>query len=319
MSVLRFLSAGVVAAGIAVGASAASAFPNGPIEFVIPFGAGGSADIEGRLLAEKMSEELGVPVTPVNRPGAGGAVTYTYIKNAKPDGRTIGWNSTSVLTTTNLGNTDFPYDAIDHVGRVEYQPQPFVVRSDAKWQTFEEFVADCKANPGTLKVANTGTGSATHAGAVMLMSAAGCDVIHLPKSIKTRNKSVLNGEADAMIAPLTGVVNLEKAGKLRILLMPADQRSEIYPDIPTARERGFDASMDLFRGLSVPPGTADDIKAKLADAMMKAANSPEFRKLAADKGFTVAPMDHKEFEVYLREENDKVRKVLETAGLLNTQ
>jgi tripartite-type tricarboxylate transporter receptor subunit TctC len=316
MKVLQFLSAGVVAAGIAAGASAASAFPNGPIEFVIPFGAGGGADIEGRLLAEKMSEELGVPITPVNRPGAGGAVTYTYIKNAKPDGRTIAWNSTSVLTTTNLGNTDFPYDAIDHVGRVEYQPQPFVVRGDAKWQSFEEFVANCKASPGTLKVANTGTGSATHTGAVMLMDAAGCEVIHLPKNIKTRTKSLLNGEADAMIAPLTEAVNLEKAGKLRILLMPTDERSALYPDIPTARERGFDAAMDLFRGLSVPPGTPDDIKAKLADAMTKAANSPEFKKLAAAKGFTIAPMDHKEFEVYLRAENDKVRKVFEAAGLL---
>lgn len=312
----RLLSAGIVAAGLVAAATPASAFPDGPIEFVIPFGAGGGADIEGRLLAKKMGEALGVPVTPVNRPGAGGAVTYTYVKNAKPDGHTVAWNSTSVLTTTNLGNTEFPYDAIDHVGRVEYQPQPFVVRADAKWQTFEEFVADCKANPGSLKVANTGTGSATHAGAVMLMNAAGCDVIHLPKSIKTRNKSVLNGESQAMIAPLTGVVNLQKAGKLRILLMPADNRSPLYPDVPTARERGFDASMDLFRGLSVPPGTPDDVKAKLAAAMTKAANSPEFMKLAAQKGFTVAPMDHKAFEAYLVDENAKVKKVFAAAGLL---
>lgn len=319
MNMLRLLSAGLVAAGLAAGAAPAVAFPNGPIEFVIPFGAGGGADIEGRLLAKKMGEVLGVPVTPVNRPGAGGAVTYTYIKNAKPDGQTVAWNSTSVLTTTNLGNTDFPYDAIEHVGRVEFQPQPFVVKADAKWQTFEEFVADCKAAPGTLKVANTGTGSATHAGAVMLMDAAGCDVIHLPKSIKTRNKSVLNGEADAMIAPLTGVVNLEKAGKLRILLMPTDKRSEIYPDIPTARERGFDAAMDLFRGLSVPPGTPDDVKARLADAMTRAAKSPEFMKLAADNGFTVAPMGHKEFAAYLATENEKVKSVLASAGLLKAK
>lgn len=318
MNMIRTALAGATALGLAAAATPAAAFPDGPIEFVIPFGAGGGADIEGRLLAKGMSEVLGVPVTPVNRPGGGGAVTYTYLVNAKPDGHTVAWNSTSVLTTTNLGNTEFAYDAMDHVGRVEFQPQPFVVKADARWNTFQEFVADCKANPGTLKVANSGVGSATHAAAIHLMNAAGCDVVHLPKSIKTRNSSVLNGEADAMIAPLTGAVNLTNAGKLKILLMPTDKRSEVFPDVPTAKEIGIDASFDLFRGLSVPPGTPDDVKAILADAMIKAANSPEFRKLASDKGFTIAPMGFEEFEAMLAEENAKVKEVFASAGLLKT-
>ena len=151
--------AGAVTLSLFSATSPALAFPNGPIEFVIPFGAGGGADIEGRLLAKEMSKILGVPFVPVNKPGGGGAITYTYITNAKPDGHTIAWNSTSVLTTTNLGNTEFEYDAMDHIGRVEFQPQPFAVKGDAKWNTFAEFVEDCKAAPGTLKIANSGTGS----------------------------------------------------------------------------------------------------------------------------------------------------------------
>ncbi len=318
MNMFRTMMAGAAALFLAAAATPAQAFPDGPVEFVIPFGAGGGADIEGRLLAKKMGEILGVPFTPVNRPGGGGDVTYTYIKNSKPDGQTVGWNSPSVLTTTNLGNTDFAYDAMDHVGRVEFQPQPFAVKGDAKWNTFAEFVADCKAAPGTLKVANSGTGSSTHAGAIQLMDAAGCKVVHLPKGIKGRNKSVLNGEADAMIAPLTGAVNLTKAGKLKILLMPTAARSPIFPDVPTAKEAGYDVALDLFRGLSVAPGTPDDIKAKLADAMAKAANSPEFKKLAADKGFTVAPMGHKQFEAMLADEDAKVKAIFASAGLLKT-
>ncbi|HCP00006.1 MAG: hypothetical protein CL573_01630 [Alphaproteobacteria bacterium] len=319
MNTFRTLIAGAAALGLAASATPAQAFPDGPVEFVIPFGAGGGADIEGRLLAKKMGEILGVPFTPVNRPGGGGAVTYTYIKNSKPDGQTVGWNSTSILTTTNLGNTDFAYDAMDHVGRVEFQPQPFAVKGDAKWNTFAEFVADCKAAQGTLKVANSGTGSSTHAGAIQLMDAAGCKVVHLPKGIKGRNKSVLNGEADAMIAPLTGAVRLTKAGKLKILLMPTAERSPVFPDVPTAREAGYDVALDLFRGLSVAPNTPADIKAKLADAMAKAANSPEFKKLAATKGFTVAPLDHKAFEAMLAAENTKVRAIFASAGLLKTK
>jgi tripartite-type tricarboxylate transporter receptor subunit TctC len=307
-------------AAVAFSGSAYSAdFPKGPIEFVIPFGAGGSADIEGRLLAKEMSKILGVPVTPVNKPGAGGAITYTYIKNSKPNGQKVAWNSTSVLTTTNIGNTKFDYNAIDHVGRVEFQPQPFAVKASSPYKTLGDFIKACKAKPGTLKVANSSIGSSTHSAAIALMNATGCKVIHLPKGIKGRNKSVLNGEADAMIAPLTGAQRLTKAGKLRILAMPTAKRNSLFPNVPTAKELGFDAELDLFRGLSVAPGTPDGIKAKLADAMMKAAKSKAFMGLAKKKGFTVAPMGHKEFAKYLASEDKKVKAIFKAAGLYKSK
>lgn len=314
----KFL-AGALAFGLVSMAQPVLAFPDGPIEFTIPFGAGGGADIEGRLLAKEMSKILGVPLVPVNKPGGGGAITYTYITTSKPDGHTIAWNSTSILTTTNLGNTNFSYDALDHIGRVEFQPQPFVVKGDSKWNSFADFVKACKASPGNLKVANSGTGSSTHAAAIMLMNAVGCDVIHLPKGIKGRNKSVLNGEADAMIAPLTGAVNLTKAGKLKILLMPSAKRNPLFPDVPTAREMGYTAELDLFRGLSVPKGTPDAIMDKLADAMTKAARSPAFMDLAKKKGFTVAPMGRKEFSAFLAKEDAKVKSIFKSAGLYKTK
>ncbi|NNE84012.1 MAG: hypothetical protein HKN28_08590 [Alphaproteobacteria bacterium] len=151
------------------------------------------------------------------------------------------------------------------------------------------------------------------------MDAAGCQVIHLPKGIKGRNKSVLNGEADAMIAPLTGAVNLTNAGKLRILAMPSDSRNDVFPDVPTAKELGFNASLDLFRGLSVPPGTPDEVKTILADAMAKAANSAAFLELAKNKGFKVAPLGHKEFTDLLAAEDAKVKTIFASAGLLQSK
>ena len=154
-----------LAAGAVTGPALAE-YPEKPIEFIIPFGAGGGADIEGRLLAKEMGKVLGVSFVPINKVGGGGAVTYTYIKNAKPDGYTIGWNSTSVLTTTNIGNVDFKHNAMDHVGRVEWQPMPFAVKGSARWNSFEEFVKECREKPNTLKVSNSGTGSATHLAAI---------------------------------------------------------------------------------------------------------------------------------------------------------
>lgn len=314
----RTMLAGAIAATACAGLTiqpALAEYPEKAIEFIIPFGAGGGADIEGRLLATEMSKVLGVPIVPVNKPGGGGAVTYTYVKNAAPDGYTIGWNSTSILTTTNIGNVDFKHDAMDHIGRVEWQPMPFAVKADAPWQSFEDFVKDCQANPEKFKVSNSGTGSATHLAAIALMDAADCKVTHLPVGIKRRNASVLSGEADAMIAPLTGAVRLTKAGKLRLLVVPTANRNAVIPDVPTAKELGYDAVLDLFRGLSVPKGTPPAIKTKLADAMAKAAKSKSFMALAKQKGFTVDPLPVAQFDRLLRMEDAKVKGIMKSAGL----
>lgn len=290
-------------------------FPEKPIEFVIPFAAGGGADIEGRTLADEMSDILGVPVVPVNKAGAGGAVAYTYVSNAAPDGYTVVWNSSSILSVTNLGNVPFGHDAMDHIGRVEFQPMVFAVSSRAPWADFNAFVSDCRANPNQYKIANSGTGSATHLGALSLMSAAGCEVVHLPIGTQRRNGSVMSGEADAMLAPLTGAINLTNAGRLNLLVSLSGERNAVIPDVPFAAELGLDAEFDLFRGLSVPDNTPDEIKARLADAMVQAGASEAFTELAADVGFTVTPLTVEDFETLLAAEDARVKSIVREAGL----
>jgi tripartite-type tricarboxylate transporter receptor subunit TctC len=266
-----------------------------------------------------MSKILGVKVVPVNKPGAGGAITYTYVKNAKPDGYTIAWNSTSLLTTTNIGNVDFDHTALGHLGRVEYQPMPFAVKGDAPWKTFKEFAADCKANPGKYKIANSGAGSATHLAAIAVASAIGCEVIHLPVGIKRRNATVLSGEADAMLAPMTGALNLSKAGKIRLLAIPSAERNSVIPDVPTMMELGFNADLDLFRGLCVPKGTPEAVKAKLTAAMSAAAKSAAFTGLARKKGFTIAPLDAAAFGEMLKVQDAVVKDIMKGAGLYQSK
>ena len=97
MHTLKYLFIGTAAIALTIGSQVKADWPNKAIEFVIPFGAGGGADIEGRLIAKAMSKELGQPVVPINKPGGGGTITYTYVKNSKPDGYTLAWNSTSIL------------------------------------------------------------------------------------------------------------------------------------------------------------------------------------------------------------------------------
>lgn len=307
---------GAIVAGLALAASVAlGEYPERAIEFVIPFDAGGGADIEGRLLANEMSDILGVPVVPVNKPGAGGAVAYTYVHNAPPDGYTVSWNSTSILTMTNMGNVPFGYDALDHVGRVEYQPVVFAVGANAPWEDFEAFAADCVANPNRFRVANSGTGSATHLGALSLMSAIGCEVIHLPIGTRRRNATVLSGEADAMVGPLTGALSLARANRLRLLVTLGRERNSVIPDVPTATELGVDSEFDVFRGLSVPRGTPVEAKNRLAEAMTQAAASEAFMELAAEVGFTVEPLPTEAFEALMAIEDAKVKAIIANAGL----
>ena len=306
-------------AAAAFAGPAAAEFPEKPIEFIIPFGAGDSADIEGRVLAQEMSKALGQPVVPINKEGGGGAITYTLVKNAKPDGYTVAWNSTSILTSTNIGNVPFDHDAFDHSGGVEYQPMPFAVRADAKWKTLKDFVEDCKKNPGKLKIANAGTGSTTHIAAVAITNAAGCNVIHLPVGVKRRNATVLSGEADAMVGPLTGVIKLAQAKKIRLLAIPSAKRNPLIKDVPTATELGYPAVIDLFRGLSVPKGTPADVKAKLYKAMETAANSQAFQDLSKKAGFTIDTMDAKEFQPYLDTMDKLVKDILKEAKLYRSK
>lgn len=140
-------------------------------------------------------------------------------------------------------------------------------------------------------------------------------MIHLPVGVKRRNATVLSGEAHAMNAPLTAI----RAGKIRLLAVPSAERNPVVPDVPTAKEQGFDAVQDLFRGLSVPKGTSDEIKAKLSDAMVQAANSKPFMDLATKKGFTVKTMNIDEFEKMLEAEDAKVVAIMRKAGLYQSK
>ena len=319
MHTLKYLFIGTVAVALTIGNQAKADWPNKAIEFVIPFGAGGGADIEGRLIAKAMSKELGQPVVPINKPGGGGAITYTYVKNSKPDGYTLAWNSTSILTTTNIGNVPFDYTALDHIGQVAQQPVPFVVKKSARWNTLKEFMDECKAKPNTLKVAFAGFGSATHLAGVAMTQLSGCKPIMLPVKAPDRRRMILSGETDAAVDIFFVPLKLVKAGKMKFLAISSGKRNPAAPTVPTAREIGMDMEFDLFRGISVAKGTPMGIKNKLETAMIKAANSPAFSKRMKKLKLTLAPMGQKEFGAKLAKANANIVNIMKQAGMYRTK
>lgn len=315
MRSLKFFMLTASAIAMAFTTEANAAWPEKPIEFVIPFGAGGGADIEGRLIAKGMSKELGVKVIPINKPGGGGAITYTYVKNSKPDGYTLAWNSTSILTTTNIGNVPFDYTALDHIGQVAQQPVPFVVKADSRWKTLKDFMDECKAKPNTLKVAFAGFGSATHLAGVAMTQLSGCKPVMLPVKAPDRRKMILSGETDAAVDIFFVPLKFVKAGKMRFLALSSGKRNPASPNVPTARELGMDMEFDLFRGISVAKGTPQSVKDKLEAAMIKAAKSAGFSKRMKKLKLTLAPMGQKEFAAKLKKSNANIVSIMKQAGM----
>lgn len=296
-------------------ASAQAAYPSKPIELIIPFGAGGSADIEGRIIAKAVEKLLGVPMVPINRPGAGGALAYTHVRNAPPDGYAVVWNSTALLTAANLGTLDFSWDALDHVARVSIQAMPLAVRADAPWKTFQDFLAHAKANPGKVRIGNAGHGSATHFAALAATEAAGIKVIHAPLGSGKRIASLLRGEVEMISAPTPEVAAQARAGEVRILAVPSEAPDPSFPGMPTLKQLGVPVAMELFRGFSVPKGTPPAVVQKLADAFQKAAQDVSFKEAGEKGGFVVAVQGPDEFRKYLAEQNAFIADLVKKAGL----
>jgi tripartite-type tricarboxylate transporter receptor subunit TctC len=297
-------------------AVAAEEYPTKPINFLIPFGAGGSADLMGRALANGTEGILGQSIVAINRPGAGGGIMYTALKSSAADGYTVGWNSTSILTSTNIGNVPFKYTAFSQVCRIGYTAMPIVVRTDSPWNTFQEFISYAKKNPGKIKIGNAGTGSATHLTAVLMEKTAKVQVIHVPLGAKRRVPSLLGGEVEAICVPLPEAAPQVLGGKFRILAMSTEERDPTYKDVPTMKELGYPVVMELFRGISVPAGTPAAVTAKLEAAFKKGAQDPTFVNIAKKKGFNISFMGRAEFEKYIAVQNENVAQAMKLGGLV---
>ena len=294
----------------------AADYPTKPINFLIPFGAGGSADLMGRALASGTEPVLGQSIVAINRPGAGGGIMYTALKSSAADGYTVGWNSTSILTSTNIGNVPFKYTAFTQVCRIGFTSMPIVVRTDSQWKTFQEFISYAKKNPGKIKIGNAGTGSATHLTAVLLEKAAKVQIVHVPLGAKRRVPSLLGGEVEAICVPLPEAAPQVLGGKFRILAMSTEERDPKHKDVPTMKELGYPVVMELFRGISVPAGTPAAVIDKLEAAFKKGAQSPDFVKIANKKGFNISFMSRAEFEKYIAVQNENVAKAMKLGGLV---
>jgi len=258
-------------------ALAQSRFPDQPIRLIIPWAAGGPADVGFRILAQSVSQKLGQPVVVENRAGAAGILGALALKEARPDGYTVSQMHVGVVRQM-LINPRPPYHPIDdltYILQITGFVMGAVVRADAPWRTFPELIAHARANPGKLNFGTLGAGSTQHLVIARLVQQAGLDMTHVPyRGTADTLRALLGGEID-FASESSGWAPTVLDGRLRLLAVYASQRARRFPDVPTLRELGIDVVVDSPGGLIGPRGMDAGVVRVLADAFRAAAQEPE--------------------------------------------
>ncbi len=286
-----------------------------PIEITVLFPAGSSADVTARMLADGMAKQLGQRVLVVNRPGAGGAIGYKYVVGQKPDGYALVWNSNSISTTFHSGQLPFDYRAFDAIARVLAESPVLGVRADAKWKNLNDFVSDARLRPKGISVGHSGIGSHTHISLAALVNVSGVDVNEVPFGAAQVVPSLLGGHVDAVLqlpAALSGPI---KQGQVRLLATLIPLRDPALPDVPTAREQGFDVSLEAWRGIAGPKGMPRPVIAALEKAIRATAESPEFAKGSENLGVRPAFLPADEFSELIAREDAALSRLMTLIGL----
>jgi tripartite-type tricarboxylate transporter receptor subunit TctC len=291
-------------------------FPGGkPIEMTVMFGAGSAADVTARYLADGMAKALGVPVPVVNRTGGGGAIGYSYVKSQRPDGHSIIWNSNSISTNYHSGILSFDYKAFDAVARVSVELPVLAVRSDAPWKTLGDFIEYAKANPGKVRVGNSGSGSHTHFAASALFGLGGAKVIHVPFGEGQAIVNLLGSRIEGVVQLPAAVIAHVKSGELRVIAVLGSSREPVFPDVPTASELGYAVALDMWRGVAVPQGTPKPVIAALQNAVRQSVEAPAFADAGKNVGFTPAYLPADGFAQLIASDDAKLAQVMDELGL----
>lgn len=310
----------VTTCGLALsGMAAAQDFP-GPVTLLHGFAPGGSADTVSRLVAEPLSERLGVPVVVESKPGAGGTLASAAIAAAAPDGKTIGLVTGGHAVSAGLYNS-LPYDTVNDftwlTPVVEYDFM-LAVLDESPFQTLEELLAEARQSPGDVSFGSAGMGTTHHLAGLLLGDMAGVELDHVPyRGEAAAITGLLGGEIPMIIASPVTLEPQIKAGKMRALAVTSSSRLEIMPEIPTVAEAGVEGFEVLtWSGIVGPAGMADDIQERLRSEIQAVLADPAVAgQIAAAVGGQVVTSTGPEFHDRVEADVARWIEVIDAAGL----
>jgi tripartite-type tricarboxylate transporter receptor subunit TctC len=297
-----------------------SAYPNKPINFIVPYGAGGSADSRSRQIAQKLSVLLKQPIVVDNKPGAGGNIGTEFIARAAPDGYTIGMGNFAPMAVnkTLFGNLRYdPEIDLSPIILIEKGPLVLVVNPNSPYKTINDIVAAAKAKPGVLTFSSGGIGGSHQLSAELFELNAGINMIHVPyKSGSAALTDLMAGNVDLMFDQMYSAVPSIKADKIRPLAITSKKRSPLLPNVPSFAELGYPKVEVLnWQGLIAPKGTPKAIIDRLNAAANEALKDPALRELMLSQGNEIGGGSPAEFAALIKSESAKWSAVVRTANM----
>jgi len=295
-------------------------WPKREVRILIGFSAGGTTDIIARLISSELSKAWGQPIIIDNRPGAGGNIAADLVAKSKPDGYTLLMGSVGPLAVNASLYKKMPFDNLKDlapVSLVAHVPNVLVLSPRAMpVTTFQEFIAQVKANPGKYFYASTGSGTSSHLSGELLKVQAGIDITHVPYKGAVALNDVLAGESvHFMFATIPSAINLIHAGRLRALAVTSIKRSAGLPEVPTIAESGYpDFDASSWFGLVGPAGLPREIAQRISADVARILAQPELREKFIKQGADPVGSTPEEFGAYMRAETAKWAVLVKASG-----
>jgi tripartite-type tricarboxylate transporter receptor subunit TctC len=297
----------------------AQGWPSKPIRYIVPFAPGGTTDILGRTIAEKLSTVLGQPVIVENKPGAGGGVGAELVAKSPPDGYTIMGGTISTHAINASLYKSLGYDPVRDfvpITLIARVPNMLVINPTLPARDVKELIALLKANPGKYSFASSGNGTSQHLSGELFKTMTGVDMQHIPyKGSPPALADVVGGQVAMTFDNITTALPLAKSGKLRALAVTTASRSAVAPDVPTLAEAGLSGyEVGSWQGVFAPAGVPPEIVSRLNTEIVKIINLPEVREKLVALGADPAPNSSAEFAALVRSEVAKWSDVVKKSG-----
>lgn len=303
----------------AAGAACAQSFPAKPLHIVLGFPPGGAIDTIARVIAPKMSADLGQSVVVENKPGAGGVIGMQSVARAEPDGYTVFMGTMGNFSITPALVRDLPYDvARDFAPVTEVASSAFVlfVNNDLPVRTVAELIAYAKARPGEVNFSSSGNGGLPHMAGEMFNAAAGVKMTHVPyKGSAPSISDVVAGQVQLTFEAVAAGLPHVKAGRLRALATTGDQRLGVLPDVPTVAKTIPGFVVTNWFGMAVPAGTPADRINRIQQSVAKAMRDPDVLRTFAGLGVDPVGDSPAQFGAYIAQERQRWQKVITDARI----
>ena len=309
-----------VAAVLAVagGGVLAQDYPAKPVKIIVPFAAGGPADVYARFLGQRLSESLGQPFVVEDRPGAGSVIGTDAVAKSPPDGYTLLMMSNAQTVNESL-IPNKPYALLRDfapVAPVNYSDLVLVVHPSVQANSLADLIKLAKASPGKLNYASSGPGTPYHMAGELFKAMAGVDIVHIPyKGSSGARTDVLGGQVQMMFDAVTTMSEHAKAGQVRPLATTGKMRSSVLPNVPTMNEAGVPGyEAVIWLGIMAPKATPPAVVAKLNAEITKIVNRPEVRADWAKQGAVPMSMTPEEFARYTADDIAKWERIVKISG-----